>query len=205
MPETFSPKTIRALLNAHGGIAFNDKYVVTLNKPPAFELPGAQKMRHDLSMLCDTATLPTKSLATFEKSIYGPVKSMPYRMTFTEASMSFIMRDNMHEKKYFDYWQSKIIDQKTGNLGFFDDYVCDIIIQKFSRAAIDTSETPTYAVTLIDAWPSIVSEVQLSHSGGTEAMKLPVTFQFKKWKAVTGAASFARPRKGTDTQDEIIT
>ena len=91
MPETFSPKTIRALLNAHGGITFNDKYVVTLNKPPAFELPGGQHMRHDLSMLCDTATLPTKSLATFEKSIYGPVKAMPYRMTFTEASMSFII------------------------------------------------------------------------------------------------------------------
>jgi hypothetical protein len=34
---------------------------------------------------------------------------------------------------------------------------------------------------LIDAWPSIVSEIQLSHSGGTESMKLPVTFQFKKW------------------------
>ena len=84
MPETFSPKTIRALLNAHGGIAFNDKYVVTLNKPAGFDiLPGDQKMRHDLSMLCDTATLPTKSLATFEKSIYGPVKAMPYRMTLS--------------------------------------------------------------------------------------------------------------------------
>ena len=79
MPETFSPKTIRALLDAHGGIAFNDKYVVTLNAPPGIHIPGDQKMRHDLSMLCDTATLPTKSLATFEKSIYGPVKAMTYR------------------------------------------------------------------------------------------------------------------------------
>ena len=183
MAGTFSPIKIKALLDAHGGISYNDKYMVTLNKPPKFELPGGAQMRQSLSMLCDTASLPTKSLATYEKTIYGPTKAMPYRMTFTEASMSFIMRDYMNEKKYFDEWQNKIVDQKTGNLGFLEDYVCDITIQKFSRFADDVSNRPMYAIKLIDAWPSIVAEIQLSHSGGTESMKLPVTFQFKKWES----------------------
>ena len=187
--STFSPNTIRALLDSQGGIAYNDKYLVTLNKPPGFDLPGGMGMRKRLTMLCDTATLPTKSLATFEKTIYGPVKAMPYRMTFTEASMSFIMTDGMNEKKYFDAWQNKIVDEKSGNLGFFDDYVCDINIKKFGRDAGSIGNTPTYEVTLFDAWPSIVSEIQLSHSGGTEAMKLPVTFQFKKWKSGESAAA----------------
>ena len=187
----FTPNKIRSILNAQGGIAYNDKYMVTLNKPPGFDLPGGMEMRKRLTMLCDTATLPTKSLATFEKSIYGTVKAMPYRMTFTEASMSFIMTDSMREKDYFDAWQNKIIDQKSGNVGFFDDYVCDIKIQKFGRNVTTDSDTPTYEVTLIDAWPSIVSEIQLSHSGGTEAMKLPVTFQFKKWKVPEGRLSYA--------------
>ena len=182
---TFSPNKIRSILNAQGGIAYNDKYLVTLGPPAGFGLPGGGIMRRQLSFLCDTATLPTKSLATFEKSIYGPVKAMPYRMTFTEASMSFIMTDSMREKDYFDAWQNKIIDQKSGNVGFFDDYICDIKIQKFGRNVTTDNDTPTYEVILIDAWPSIVSEVQLSHSGGTEAMKLPVTFQFKKWVSST--------------------
>ena len=179
----FTPNKIRSILNAQGGIAYNDKYLVTLGPPAGFGLPGGGIMRRQLSFLCDTATLPTKSLATFEKSIYGTVKAMPYRMTFTEASMSFIMTDSMEEKKYFDAWQNKIVGPKTGNLGFFDDYVCDISIKKFGRTASSVQQIPTYEVTLIDAWPSIVSEVQLSHSGGTEAMKLPVTFQFKKWES----------------------
>ena len=188
MAATFSPDTLRSLLDSHGGLAYNDKYMVTLNKPPGFDLPGQMAMRKRLTMLCDTATLPTKSLATFEKTIYGPVKAMPYRMTFTEASMSFIMTDGMNEKKYFDEWQNKIIDPGSGNLGFFDDYICDINIKKFGRTAVDSSESPTYEIILFDAWPSIVSEVQLSHSGGTEAMKLPVTFQFKKWESRGGGA-----------------
>ena len=179
----FSASKIKTLLNHHGGIAYNDKYMVTLNKPPAFELPGGMQMRQNLSMLCDTVSLPTKSLATYEKQIYGPVKAMPYRMTFTEASMSFIMTDGMTEKKYFDAWQNKIVDNKTGNLEYFDNYVVDINIKKFPHAGIESS-LPTYEVNLIDAWPSIVAEIQLSHSGGAEAMKLPITFQFKKWESV---------------------
>ena len=187
--STFSPDTIKALLNAHGGIAYNNKYMVTINKPPAFELPGGAQMRQRLGLLCDTTSLPTKSLATYEKQIYGPIKAMPYRMTFTEASMSFIMTDRMIEKDYFDAWQNKIVDQKSGNLGYFDDYVCDINIKKFERTAIDMGSGVSYEITLFDAWPSIVAEIQLSHSGGTEAMKLPITFQFKKWKAGAAAAS----------------
>ena len=183
---SFSPDKIKQLLYHHGGVAYNNKYMVTINKPPAFELPGGIQMREHLSMLCDTVSLPTKSLATYEKQIYGPVKAMPYRMTFTEASMSFIMTDGMNEKKYFDAWQNKIIDQDTGNIGYFDNYVVDINIKKFPHTA-DGPVSPTYEVNLIDAWPSIVAEVQLSHSGGGEAMKLPVTFQFKKWESKDGS------------------
>ena len=179
--SVFTPNKIKAILDAQGGIAYNDKYLVTLGPPAGFGLPGGGIMRRQLSFLCDTATLPTKSLATFEKTIYGPVKAMPYRMTFTEASMSFIMTDAMTEKNYFDAWQNRIIDQKTGNVGFFDDYKIDINIKKFGRNVVTEDDAPTYEVKLFEAWPSIVSEVQLSHSGGTEAMKLPVTFQFKKW------------------------
>ena len=180
---SFSPDKIKSLLYHHGGVAYNNKYMVTINRPPAFELPGGQQMREHLSMLCDTVSLPTKSLATYEKQIYGPVKAMPYRMTFTEASMSFIMTDGMTEKKYFDAWQNMIVDPENGNIAYFNNYVVNINIKKFSHTATGSSDSPTYEVNLIDAWPSIVAEVQLSHSGGTEAMKLPVTFQFKKWES----------------------
>ena len=195
MPDFFSPNRLKAELASLGGVAYNDKYMVTIGQPAGFMLNPIANRR--LSILCENVTLPTKSLATFEKSIYGPVKAMPYRMTFTEASMSFIMTDSMEEKDYFDTWQNRIVDQKTGNLGFFDDYVVDISIKKFGRNVTSSDDDPTYEIILIDAWPSIVSEIQLSHSGGTEAMKLPVTFQFKKWKAVSGTASFARPVTST--------
>ena len=38
-----------------------------------------------------------------------------------------------------------------------------------------------YRVELLNAWPSIVAEVQYGHSQGSEIAKLPVTFQYEKW------------------------
>ena len=191
MASIFSVDTLKAEINNLGGFAKNNKFSVVISAPSGIPALQNNAILRRLSFFCDTVSLPTKSLATYEKQIYGPVKAMPYRMTFTEASMSFIMTDSMNEKKYFDEWQNKIVDPGSGNLGYFDDYICDINIKNFGRYVTTDSDTPTYEVTLIDAWPSIVSEVQLSHSGGTEAMKLPVTFQFKKWES-RGVAAVRR-------------
>ena len=183
MASIFSVDTLKAEINNLGGFAKNNKFSVVISAPSGIPALQNNAILRRLSFFCDTVSLPTKSLATYEKQIYGPVKAMPYRMTFTEASMSFYLPDEMPEKRFFDFWQDAIVSTKTGNISYYEDYVCDITIQKFSRTAVDFSDTPTYTVKLFDAWPSIVSEVQLSHSGGTEAMKLPVTFQFKKWES----------------------
>ena len=46
-----------------------------------------------------------------------------------------------------------------------------------------------YEIKIDRAWPSIVSEVQLNHAGGGEPVRLPVTFQYKKWRHVGGATT----------------
>lgn len=175
----FSPSVLKTAVNAKGGFAFNNRYSVTFTPPSAIGLDVNVPRR--LSFLCDNVTIPTRSLATTEKSIYGPVFQVPYRSTYVESAMNFILTDSMEEKKFFDNWQNYIIDPKRGNLNYSSTYVCNINIKKFSSGATDENSTPTYEVTLIDAWPSIVGEVGLTHSGGNDIVRLPVTFQYKKW------------------------
>ena len=91
----------------------------------------------------------------------------------------------MTQKKLFDAWQEIIINSRTGNVGFFDDYSCSVTISKYSSNVDDPDgSTADYAVRLLDAWPSIVGEVQLSHSAGNEVLKLPVTFMYRRWETV---------------------
>ena len=87
----------------------------------------------------------------------------------------------MKEKTFFDNWQKQIVDEDSGDLKFYNRYTCGITISKFSKTQGDFIN-PTYQIEIERAWPSIVAEIQLNHSGGNEVVRLPVTFQYKKWR-----------------------
>jgi len=178
--SNFSPDTLRSAVTPKGGFALNNKYVIDFS-PPVGGVPWDNTIVNRLRIMAETAAMPPKSLATSEKNIYGPVFQIPYRSTFVEVAINFILTDSMEEKKFFDSWQNFILDPVTGNLNYHSDYVCDLTISKFSTSAVDFNDPPTYKIKLIDAWPSIVGEVGLTFSGGENHVTLPVTFQYKKW------------------------
>ncbi len=186
----FNTETLKEAFKKHGGIAKGQKYQALILGAPV-------TIPKDLQLMCETVSLPTRSAATNELSMYGPVQSFPYRFTFTEASLNFYVTDDFAIKKLFDEWQEKIVDPVSGDVGYFDDYKCTIKISTFSDRHRGTMAPPTYAVTLIDAWPSIIGEIALGHSLGNEILKLPVTFQFRKWNESTaGTTASAGARRG---------
>ena len=186
---TFQLAELRKTFADHGGIARGQKFKVEITGAPV-------TIPEDLQLMCETVSLPTRSAATNELSMYGPVQSFPYRFTFTEASLNFYLTEDFEIKKLFDEWQEKIVDPISGDLGYFDDYKCQIKISKFASKHMGTSASPNYAVTLIDAWPSIIGEVALGHSLGTDILRLPVTFQFRKWKDSTSGVAAGGPAGG---------
>ena len=174
--EQFSPNTLRSTVSRRGGFATSEKFQVIFQNPPV--------TLTDLTYLCENVALPTKSISGVDKLIYGVNYQMPYRQAFPEIAMTFYCTKDMIEKKTFDLWQELIVNPTTGDLKFYEDYVCDITISKFAKDAIDFNATPVYKIILEKAWPSIVAEVQLTHSAGNEITRLPVTFQYKKWRQV---------------------
>ena len=98
MPQSiFSVERIRA---AAGGFAKGNRYNVNII-PPAF-MSSASDTLSKLQYLCEAISLPTKSLASTPQDIYGPTREIPYRETFTEAALSFILDDNFTVKRFFE-------------------------------------------------------------------------------------------------------
>ena len=188
MPTTkFSPDTLKSQILPEGGFATNERYQVIFTGLPSGIDPDS-KTNIRLQFLCDSVAIPTKSIAAVDKFIYGVSYQVPYRQTFAEVSMNFLVTDKMKEKVFFDNWQKKIVNETTGDLKFYNNYTCDIIIKRFSKTASDFIDA-MYEIKIDRAWPSIVSEVQLNHAGGGEPVRLPVTFQYKKWRHVGGAST----------------
>ena len=188
MPTSkFSPDTLKSQILPEGGFATNERYQVIFTGLPSGIDPDS-KTNIRLQFLCDSVAIPTKSIAAVDKFIYGVSYQVPYRQTFAEVSMNFLVTDKMKEKVFFDNWQKKIVNETTGDLKFYNNYTCDIIIKRFSKTASDFIGA-MYEIKIDRAWPSIVSEVQLNHAGGGEPIRLPVTFQYKKWRHVGGATT----------------
>ena len=184
----FSTTNLRSNLERHRGASKGNKFLVQFADAP-INIP------EDLTLLCETTSFPTRSAATTEHSVYGPVYQFPYRFTFTEMSMNFYLTEDMYAKKIFDSWQEKMINPDTGDLWFYADYTCNISIKKFSSTD-DTMNAPDHNITLIEAFPSILGEIQLGHSLGNEIQRLPVTFLFKKWVNSSIAGNFPNTGPG---------
>tara|TARA_B100000287_G_scaffold365695_1_gene360524 strand:+ start:44 stop:643 length:600 start_codon:yes stop_codon:yes gene_type:complete len=196
----FSPETLRSTIAKRSGLATTEKFEVIFSGNGIQSLDNS--VARDLQFLCENVALPTKSISANEKFIHGVAYQMPYRQAFQELSMTFLLTDDMAQKRFFDKWQNKIIDPNTGNMGFYNEYSCKILIRKHANISNGFGGSVPYEITLENAWPSIVAEVQLSHGGGNEIARLPVTMQYKRWVEgnvvgiVSGSTTTQNPHTG---------
>jgi len=188
----FNPDKLKAAVGAHGGFAFSDKYSVEFLSMPSLSF-NFQDLKL-LGLTCENTSLPTRSIQAAEKLIYGTSYQMPYKHAYGEISMTFYLTEDLALKSFFDAWLDKIIDPLTGNIGYHQDYTCDIKISKFKRSAANESANPAYAVKLFSAWPSIVAEVAMTHAS-TDIAKLPITFQYKKWLEASSTIATSNPHE----------
>jgi hypothetical protein len=184
MPQTVY--SIEKLRSQVGEFAKGNRYNVIIT-PPSFSFPV--DIPNKLQYLCESVSLPAKSLASVPHDIYGPPREMPYRETFTESALSFILDDALRVKEFFDAWQANIINPTTSNPSYYNDYVGTIKISRLSNDATSfTAADSSYNIELVEAYPSAVGEVALGHSQGNEVLKLSVTFKYRRWNA-TGSTS----------------
>ena len=166
-----------------GGFAKGNRYNVTFSNLPAGLSPAVNE---NLQYLCESVSLPTKGIASNAQDIYGPPREIPYRETFTEAALSFIVDDAFTVKRFFDKWQENIINVETGNVKYWNNFVATINITRLSNDATSfTDASDLYKIQLREAYPSAVGEIALGHTQGGEILRLSVTFKYRKWMTLT--------------------
>jgi len=162
-----------------GGFAKGNRYNVSFSNLPA---GLSSTVNENLQYLCESVSLPTKGIASNAHDVYGPPREIPYRETFTEAALSFILDDKFTIKRFFDKWQENIINVKTGNVNYWNNFVATINITRLTNDAstFDTTAN-SYRIELREAYPSAVGEIALGHTQGGEILRLSVTFKYRKW------------------------
>jgi hypothetical protein len=135
-----------------------------------------------LSLQCESAELPGKTLQTADVKIYGPSFKVPYQKQYNDISLGFICTNDFYERKLFDSWISSIMNPITNNLRFSHDeetrYMSNIQILQY-----DDFIKQVYAVKLIDAFPIGVAAMPLAW-GDDGYHRLTVQFAYQKYEPI---------------------
>ena len=136
----------------------------------------------NLIFRCETAELPSVTYETFDQKIYGPTEKYPHQKNYNESTFTFMVSDDMSEKVFFDAWMELINPSSTYDFPYKMDYVTEITVNQY-----DVKGNISYSISLDDAFPISVNQLDLDWSHVDGYHKLSVVFVYKTWsnKSVT--------------------
>lgn len=155
---------------------FRANFINDLARPNRFDVQIMRDANRILQFSCETAELPGKTLITHDQRIYGTIEKFPYQHSYNDVNLTFIVSENMREKQFFDDWLNSIGSYNNNfNFNYKNTYVCEILITQY-----DQTNTPSYTVKLIDAYPIAVNQLDLDWSSDGHH-KLTVVLAYTYW------------------------
>ena len=134
----------------------------------------------DLTFLCRTAVLPGRQIATTDYATNTKMHKMPYAQITDDLTLTFIVTQDMFVKKFFDAWQSKVIN-KDNSVNYKDTYATDIIVQQLNK-----NNFPIYTVKFKKAYPVTVDPIDLNADSADTMSVMGVTLAYDDWEASDG-------------------
>jgi len=129
----------------------------------------------ELPFLCSQAELPGRAFNADEVRYYGPTFKLPYQSTYTDFNLTFICRQEMREKEYFDDWMNQINPKSTYDFAYPHDYFAEIDVYQFSNTG-----KATYKQTYREAFPLNVFALPTDWESQSYH-KQQVSFTFLDW------------------------
>jgi hypothetical protein len=175
-------------INGIGGLAKTNRFKVFIRIPRVLGTNYVEQ----LSLLCETAELPGKTLQTADVKVYGPTYKIPYQKQFQDISLTFLCSNRGTERDIFDRWIDYIMPNETNNMSFpkgvngniNEGYLTDITInhlnESISREDYDLGGDVIRKIQLIDVFP-LGYAAQPLNWGDDGFQKLTVQFAYRKF------------------------
>jgi hypothetical protein len=130
----------------------------------------------DVSILCDSVTLPGRQITTTDVQTNLLSIKTPYTYINDDVTMSFHITNDHFMKKYFENWFNRMFDRSKMTMKYRSQYTTDVIIQQ-----LDQRDVPVYTVTLKNAFPTTMTSYELTNSGENQTQKLSITLAYEDW------------------------
>ena len=181
---------ILAGFRSDDGYAQPNKYEVLIFPPAKLgggqnqNIFGGMERQSDLqkiSLRAQNVTLPGRNLATVQEgNIYGPDREIVEGVTYADdISMSFQASSSLAERVFFENWQRQAFNEKTWNIGYYNDYIGSI-----EMYVLDKQNKRRYGLKLWEVFPKTIGANNLDYGSNDQLMLLPVSFTFRYWTSL---------------------
>ena len=132
----------------------------------------------NISMRCESVNLPGRNMTTSsDTNIYGPARDIVEGVTYAEdITCSFQSSSGLEERVFFENWQRQAFNEKTWNLGYYNDYVGELEIY-----LLDKNDQRRYGLKIWEAFPKTINPIALSYGTSGEIIKTEVLFSWRYW------------------------
>ena len=130
-----------------------------------------------VNIMCNTMSMPQRSLLTYDLTQNSAPFGVPYSASYDPATFTFYADQDLNTKKYFDIWQSTVVNLKNNTMNYPSEYVSSV-----DMWALDTMGQDTYGVHLEEAWPVTVGSVDYGYADNDSVQVISVTFRYKYWQ-----------------------
>ena len=187
--------SIKSVISKKGGLAPQNRFQVIF-APPAvsllnlnpenivgsiisggFSIQNLINDPRDISILCSKATLPGRTISTFDVDMHVQQNKYPQTFIDEEVSMTFRLTNDYYIKNMFETWMSGIFDTESYRVGFKSDYSVDVVIQQLNQKNI-----PVYGVRMEKCFPTNLSAVELDNAANDTMQEVTVTWAYDKYK-----------------------
>ena len=158
-----------------------NRFEVFINAPKSLTFKNKSNAGA-VSLYCEMASLPPVNISTKSFKIFGPTYQRPFSAEYggEGISMTFHVDRDMQVKKFFDEWTARVVDPKSGFVGFQEDYISTIRLRQLNE-----QDEVTYELELEEAFPRSVNLLELNNSAQNQTHRLNVLFAYRYWKDVS--------------------
>lgn len=169
-------KEFKSKIKANQPILDN-RYEILFTPPPALQSTYSKDNLETISAYGRNLNAFGRNIMTSDVRS-GKSFQLPYANQYNTTNFTVMLDKKYVTKNFFDDWQNSIINPTKAVLkSFYKDYVTDIIINHF-----DETGRISQSVRLVDAFPSIVGDVNLAADGSNNIAVISITISFRYWE-----------------------
>jgi hypothetical protein len=206
----FNINEFKSVMNKYGGPAKSNLFVVTLVPNGNQGRKEAFISKNDLRFFCGDVAIPALNInsATYVPNTIGITESMPLNLTSISINTGFMLDSEHRVISFFHSWMQEIINYNSVNngylsqisgdhlpyeIGYKEDYVCDMEISHFKTDTDGKLENP-YIYYFKNVFPTEVGGKTFSWLPNDSIQMVSINFS-------ASAMSFSGSNPGTIVSD----